>query len=211
MVKKDINSVEFIYCACGCQKTRPKYSKHGINNISKYIKGHNRRELKKPTEYIKCGCGCGETRLRYDRSGYEHKFIHGHNAKGETHPSYIHGQCLSKYKKINVDSKQYEEHRYIYEQHYSVCVLPWCIVHHINEDPHDNRIENLMTMTRAEHCLHHHKRKDMSDRYCHLCSSKTTDMRKYNNGSLYALWIRDKLDQEKRWMCKRCYDRRRGH
>src|SRR5215210_6205951 len=38
MVRRNKNSVEFIYCACGCGKTRPKYRKDGRERH--FIKGH---------------------------------------------------------------------------------------------------------------------------------------------------------------------------
>lgn len=50
MVRRDTNSVEFIYCGCGCGKTRSKYNKNGRE--SKYINGHNWKG-KKHTETTK--------------------------------------------------------------------------------------------------------------------------------------------------------------
>lgn len=32
------------------------------------------------------------------------------------------------------------------------------LVHHINADPHDNRIENLQIVSAKEHCQHHNQR-----------------------------------------------------
>ena len=45
------------------------------------------------------------------------------------------------------------------------------VVHHINEDKLDNRIENLLLTTRKEHPTFH--RKDMSNRQCFKCGNNT--------------------------------------
>ncbi len=43
------------------------------------------------------------------------------------------------------------EHRFVMEQHIGRPLLDTEIVHHINENKQDNRIENLQIMSRAEH------------------------------------------------------------
>lgn len=49
------------------------------------------------------------------------------------------------------------EHRIVYEEYYK-CSLPLNIhIHHINGDKEDNRIENLQTMSNADHMSLHHK------------------------------------------------------
>lgn len=49
-------------------------------------------------------------------------------------------------------------HRFLYEKYHKVSLLPWVVIHHINGDKRDNRIENLKPMTPSEHGSTHHKK-----------------------------------------------------
>lgn len=60
---------------------------------------------------------------------------------------------LTKY----INGRRCAVHRYIFEQHLGRPLLPDEIVHHINENKLDNRIENLELMSRASHMTHHKK------------------------------------------------------
>lgn len=56
-----------------------------------------------------------------------------------------------KYKVINVNGKQVREHRHIMEVHLGRKLESWEHVHHINDDPLDNRLENLIVISNADH------------------------------------------------------------
>ena len=61
-----------------------------------------------------------------------------------------------KYWWIKVASTDWRaEHRHIMEQRLERRLLSTEIVHHINQDTLDNRLENLQLMTRSEHSKHH--------------------------------------------------------
>ena len=60
-----------------------------------------------------------------------------------------------KYKNVWSEGKCQSRSREIMEEHLSRKLKPNEVVHHINEDTLDNRIENLQVMTRGEHQRHH--------------------------------------------------------
>lgn len=53
------------------------------------------------------------------------------------------------------------EHRLVYEKYVGRYLSSEEIIHHVNGNKTDNRIENLELMTRAEHALTHYKMKTM--------------------------------------------------
>lgn len=62
---------------------------------------------------------------------------------------------MTKYKAIKVNGVKKNEHRYIMEQHLGRKLCTNEVVHHINGDARDNRIENLQVMSRSEHSAIH--------------------------------------------------------
>ena len=96
--------------------------------------------------------------------------------------------------------RYYLEHRYIMEQHLGRYLTKNEIIHHLNGDKLDNRIENIQIVSRQLHPVIHYKL-DVSDRICKLCGSNKTV---------------STLDGRNRWYihedgfkCHRCYDKSR--
>lgn len=59
----------------------------------------------------------------------------------------------------NTEGRLVEPYRVIMEEHLGRKLETWEIVHHINGDHYDNRLENLTIMTNSEHARLHGKDK----------------------------------------------------
>jgi hypothetical protein len=168
-------------------------------NYAYYIKRQDQAPKKE------CECGCGELIPSITRRGYPARFKNGHGQKGKLHRNWKGGRYEHKgYVYIlkpdhpQADNTGYiPEHRWIYEQYYNVCILPWIEIHHINGVKNDNRIENIITVDRKQH-RQFDKVIDMSKRICSKCGTNKPSIRK-DNGKPRWNYI------EKDLVCGKCY------
>lgn len=80
---------------------------------------------------------------------------------GPSHPNYRCGKSHDANGYVTLSSKEHgvnanrREHRVVMEQHIGRQLNPSEIVHRVNGDKSDNRIENLAILSRAEHNREH--------------------------------------------------------
>lgn len=143
----------------------------------------------------------------------ERKYVNPHQSKaprprGDKSHRWKGGQFIDTdgYRKIRVENhprkRNYNgvvyiaEHILVMEKHLGRYLEKDEVVHHINRNRLDNRIENLQVMTHREHSKLHNT-KNMSDRVCLIC---------FKNTSVYRKWFLH-LDTKKKWICRTCYQR----
>lgn len=177
----------------------------------------------KPFKLGFCACGCGaEIKIKAFNNIHLIKFVRNHhfrldknkrNQWGENNTSWKGGRYLHKssghWYVLRPDNKHADkngyvgEHVIVFEEYYNCCMLPWAIVHHINEIKTDNRIENLQGMVRNRHISYHQtkrkrNKKNLGDRICLLCNSIDTYVNKKEG---YQVWYKYKDG----FICLKCY------
>jgi len=163
--------------------------------------------MPRPRKTYYCKCGCGRTCKRYFSSDGS---LHGRHSlyapdcekwqpynfqkpvgAKKDHQNYI---------TVKVERGRWQlEHRAVMERNLGRALDSIEVVHHINGDGRDNRLQNLELTTQADHTYHHHKISTWSKKYvaCVECGEtrqphnahgrcKTCYMRSYNRSRLHS-------------------------
>lgn len=138
-------------------------------------------QLQAPKRKCICSPDCEEMICSIGSEGQPILFAKGHNLKlgGELHPKWKGGRIKIGYywylrvpQHPNADSRGYvAEHIFVMSSWLRRPLKRGEVVHHINEDKEDNRLENLKLTTVQLHPTEHII--DMSGRICAICDGKT--------------------------------------
>ena len=102
--------------------------------------------------WVKCDCGTEKvvqlSTIKKNKSkscGCYRNTLYKRTKFGLGNPNWKGGKVLNSqgYIEIRFNNSYVKEHRYVYEQHYGIQLLPHQNIHHINGNRLDNRIENL--------------------------------------------------------------------
>lgn len=152
-------------------------------------------------------CLCGKCNQQVTYNKYKpRKFVHGHNGKQELNGKWKGGKIIRKgYVMIKkpdhpfCDSQGYiYEHRLIMEEFLGRYLDPKEVVHHKDKNKLNNSINNLQLFSNNSDHISYELRIDISKRFCLLCNSKTTLLKKRDNRPAWYVFKNGVI-------CNKCY------
>jgi|SRR3982751_6792 len=176
------------------------------------------RKIYELTEQIQeklCACGCGTKIQSIDKYGKERFYALNHHRKNKPSPNNKGGKFVNdKYEYTYVPNHPYATKRgyvltsrLVIEKSIGRYLTKSEVVHHIDKDPTNNKIENLkLYSSHGEHIGTEHNPKQNFDRTCSKCGSNTTGTQKKGD-KYYPKWFVDKINGG--FLCRTCYDSNR--
>lgn len=153
------NPVQYNKCPnCGKDSGFSKSGKYiRLSNPNKFCSYSCSMSFRHKDKVIFLNCpACDKKFRKYAKDGVARKHCSMkcyNKIRKNNFPKFIREKKPKKYyKSKKINGKVMLLHRWIMEQHLGRSLTEKEVVHHINGDPHDNRVENLMLMSsQSEH------------------------------------------------------------